>query len=76
MVLLDDIYVWCKEVLKSLDHQRNSAPSKFFLQFCHFLVSILYRQLRIKARDHIKSGTAPMLSLAPKLDTAAQWQVR
>jgi len=35
-----------------------------------------YRQLRIKARDHIESGEAPILSIAPKPDTAAQWQVR
>jgi hypothetical protein len=35
-----------------------------------------YRPLRIKVRDHIESGEAPILSIAPKPDTAAQWQAR
>lgn len=35
-----------------------------------------FRQLRIKAREHIQSGEAPTFSIAPKPDTAREWQVR
>ena len=35
-----------------------------------------YRQLRIKTRDHIESGDAPTLCIAPKPDTAKEWRIR
>lgn len=74
--LSDNTYVWCEEALKSHDHQGNPVASEFLPQVRHFLVPTWYRQLRIKTRDHIKSGAVPILSLAPKPDTANQWQVR
>lgn len=67
----DETYAWCDEALKSLNHQADPATSEFLPQVRHFLVPTWYRQLCIKARDHIKSGAAPVLSLAPKPDTAA-----
>ena len=75
-VIMSQKYVWCDEALKSLNHQGDPAASEFFPQVRHFLVATWYRQLRIKARDHIKRGAAPVLSLAPKPDIATQWQVR
>lgn len=74
--LSDDTYVWCDEALKSLNHQGDPAAREFLPQVRHFLVPTWYRLLRIKARDHIKSGAAPVLSLAQKPDIATQWQMR
>ena len=68
--LSNDTYVWYEEALKSLDHQENPVASEFLPQVRHFLVSTWYRQLRIKTQDHIESDTAPILSLAPKPNTA------
>lgn len=74
--LSDHTYAWCEEALKSLNHQESPVASEFLPQVCCFLVLAWYRQLRIKIREHIESGAAPILSLAPKPDTANQWQVR
>lgn len=74
--LSDNTYIWCEEALKSLHHPENPVASEFLSYVCHFLVPAWCHQLRIKIRDYIESGAAPILSLAPKLDTARQWQVR
>lgn len=50
--------------------------NEFLPHVRHFLVPSWYRQLRVKARSHIESGVAPVLSIAPRPDTAQQWQAR
>lgn len=62
--------------MKSLNHQGDPPASEFPPKVRHFLVPMWYRQLRIKARDHIESSAAPVLSLASKPDIATQWRVR
>ena len=59
-----------------LHHPIQPAANEFLPQIRHFLVPTWYRQLRIEVRNHIESGTAPLLSLAPKPDTSKQWQIR
>lgn len=59
----------------SRGHQENPAANEFFPQVRHFQILGWYCQLRVKARNHIESSLAPMLSLAPKPDTMKQWQV-
>lgn len=67
---------WCQEALQSLGHDGDPAANEFLPQIRHFLVPTWYRQLRIKARNHIHSGEAPVISITPKPNTAKQWQVR
>lgn len=74
--LSDDTLAWCEEALRSLGHAGNPSANEFLPHVRHFLVPSWFRQLRIKARDHIESGEAPQLSVAPKPDTAGEWQVR
>ena len=74
--LSDDTLAWCQEALLSLGHSGNPSANEFLPHVRHFLVPTWFRQLRIIARDHIESGEAPALSIAPKPDTARQWQVR
>jgi hypothetical protein len=74
--LSDDTLAWCKEALQSLGHPGTPSANEFLPRIRHFIVPTWYRQLRIKARDHIESGEAPTLSIAPKPDTAREWQVR
>lgn len=62
--------------MQSLGHNGDPAANEFLPQIRHFLVPPWYRQLRIKARDHIHNGEAPVLSIAPKPDTVKEWQVR
>jgi hypothetical protein len=59
-----------------LDHAGTPSANEFLPSIRHFLVPTWFRQLRIKARTHIESGEGPTLSIAPKPDTAGQWQVR
>lgn len=74
--LSDDTLTWCAEALRSLDHPGPPLANEFLSSQRHFLVLTWYRHLRIKARNHIESGDDPKLSIAPKPDTARQWQVR
>jgi hypothetical protein len=67
---------WCEEALQALGHSGNPLANEFLPPSRHFLIPPWYRQLRIKARDHIESGEAPALSIAPKPPTAHEWQVR
>lgn len=72
----DETLVWCQKTLTSLDHQGDPTANEFLPQIRHFLVPGWYRQLQVKARDHIESGEAPALSLALKPDIMKQWRVR
>jgi hypothetical protein len=74
--LSSETLAWCQEALKSLGHEGDPTANEFLPQIRHFLVPTWFRQLRIKVRDHIDSGEAPMLSIAPKPDTVHQWRVR
>jgi len=74
--LSDDSLTWCKGALQALGHSGTPLAKEFFPAIRHFLVPRWYRQLRIKAREHIESGDAPELLVAPKPDTAHEWQVR
>jgi hypothetical protein len=74
--LSNETLTWCQKALQSLGQEGNPTANEFLPQIRHFLVPTWFRQLRIKARDHIDSGEAPVLSIAPKPDTAKQWQAR
>jgi len=74
--LSDDTFTWCEEALRSLGHRGQPTANEFLPHVRHFLVPSWYRQLRIKARNHIESGVAPALSIAPRPNTAQQWQAR
>jgi hypothetical protein len=67
---------WCKETLQALGHSGSPLANEFLPAVRHFVVPRWYRELRIKAREHIESGEAPALSVAPKPPTAYEWQVR
>jgi hypothetical protein len=68
--------VWCKEALQALGHSGNPLAREFLPAIRHFLVPQWYRQLRVRAREHIESGEAPALSVAPKPSTAYEWRAR
>jgi|SRR5450432_155063 hypothetical protein len=68
--------MWLEKTLQSLGHSGNPLANEFLPHIRHFLVPSWYRQLRIKARSHIESGVTPFLSIAPRPDTAQQWQAR
>ena len=72
----DDTLAWCKETLQALGHSGTPLANEFLPAARHFLVLGWYRQLRIKAREHIESSEAPALSIAPKPATVHEWQVR
>jgi hypothetical protein len=74
--LSEDTLTWCKEALQALGHSGSPLAKEFLPAVRHFLVPGWYRQLRIKAREHIERGDAPQLLIAPKPDTAHEWQVR
>src|SRR5271169_484078 len=74
--LSEDTLTWLQESLQSLGHSGNPLANEFLPHVRHYLVPSWYRQLRIKARSHIESGVAPVLSIAPRPDTAQQWQAR
>jgi hypothetical protein len=67
---------WCQQTLVALGHAGTPSANEFLPSVRHFLVPTWFRQLRIKARVHIEGGETPTLSIAPKPDTAGQWQVR
>lgn len=67
---------WCQQTLLALGHDGKPSANEFLPRVRHFLVPTWFRQLRIKARAHIESGELPTLSVAPKPDTAGQWQAR
>jgi hypothetical protein len=50
------------------------STNEFLPSVRHFLVPTWFRQLRVNTRAYIESGEAPTLSIAPKPDTAGQWQ--
>jgi hypothetical protein len=62
--------------LRSLGHSGIPLANEFLPSIRHFVVPTWFRQLRIKARNHIASGEFPALAIAPKPDTALQWQAR
>jgi hypothetical protein len=68
--------MWLKQTLQSLGHSGTPLANEFLPHIRHFLVPSWYRQLRIQARNHIESGKLPLLSIAPRPDTAQQWQAR
>ncbi len=74
--LSDETLTWCEQGLQSLGHAGNPSANEFLPHIRHFLVPAWYRQLRIKAREHIESGETPTLSIAPKPPTMQEWRVR
>ena len=68
--------MWLEKTLQSLGHSGNPLANEFLPHICHFLVPSWYRQLRIKARNHIESDEVLLLSIIPRPDTAQQWQAR
>jgi hypothetical protein len=67
---------WCQQTLLALGHSGKPSANEFLPRVRYFLVPTWFRQLRMKARAHIESGESPRLSIAPKPDTAGQWQAR
>src|SRR5437763_11949488 len=74
--LSDETLTWCEEGLRSLGHAGNPSANEFLPHIRHFLVPMWYRQLRIKAREHIESGETPTLSTAPKPPTVKERRER
>jgi hypothetical protein len=63
--------------MESLGHPSPAVANEFIPDTRYYLVPPFYRQLRIKAHDHIHSQQAPELALAPKAPDAEDlgWDV-
>jgi hypothetical protein len=62
--------------MQQLGHSQPPLANEFLPAIRRFLVPSWYRQLRVLARDHIDSGEAPELAIAPKPDNRTVWQAR
>ena len=61
--LADDTLAWCQQAIGDhVPHASEFLPTKERT----YLVPEWYRRLLCKARDHQKSGEAPILAVAPK----------
>lgn len=74
--LSSDTLTWCEEKLQTLGHVEKPTANEFLHSERHYLVPAWYQQLRVMARNHIRDGRNPQLSIAPKPETANEWRVR
>jgi hypothetical protein len=74
--LSDETMRWCERAMQQLGHSQPPSANEFLPAIRRFLVPPWYRQLRILARDHVDSGEAPELAIAPKPDNRTLWQAR